>query len=293
VTFASTQPYRIGERVAKLSVLTFVAIGLVELLVGFWTASEGMKADGVDSLSSSVITLIVWLGLHYSRRGPDSRFHFGYYKVESLSALVISLGMIGIAVFIMYHAYRDFLSPTPIRLPTVALVTLAACGLVSGYRAFQMRAVAKRYNLLSLSTDAKNSIKDVTGTMVVFIGVLGASFGGYELDAVGGMIISLYILGVAYVAIRESSLVLLDACESPEMVAALAGALKTVDGVREVGNIKLRPSGPYMTGVISVYVDGDKTISEAEQLRRRILEIASAIIEPVNEITVVFRAQRK
>jgi cation diffusion facilitator family transporter len=289
VTFASTQAFQIGERIAKLSVLTLVTIGIIELLVGFWSGSFGLKADGVDSLSDSVITLIVWLGLHYSRRRPDSRFHFGYHKVESLSALFVSFGMVGVAGYIMYHAYRTFLNPTPIIFPTVALATLGACGLTSTYRAFQMRAVAKEYRLLSLSTDANNSIKDATGTLVVFVSVLGASLGVYKLDAVGGMIISVYILGVAYVAIRESSLILLDACESPEMVAALVGALKTVDGVRDVGSIKLRPSGPYMTGIISVFVDGQRTISEAEQLRRRLLEIVSVIIEPVGEISIIFR----
>ena len=264
-------------------------IGVVELCVGFWTGSFGLKADGVDSLSDSVITLIVGLGLHYSRRRPDSRFHFGYHKVESLSALIISFGMVGVAGYILYHAYRTFLSPTRIIFPTLALVTLGACGLISTYRAFQMRAVAKEYGLLSLSTDANNSIKDATGTLVVFLSVLGASLGVYKLDAVGGMVVSMYILGVAYVAMRESSLILLDACESPEMVAALAGALKTVDGVKDVGSIRLRPSGPYMTGIISVFVDGDRTVSEAEQIRRKILEIVSAIIEPVGEISVLFK----
>jgi divalent metal cation (Fe/Co/Zn/Cd) transporter len=152
-----------------------------------------------------------------------------------------------------------------------------------------MRAVAKEYGLLSLSTDANNSIKDATGTLVVFLSVLGASLGVHQLDAVGGMAVSLYILGVAYVAIRESSLILLDACESPEIVAALAGALKTVDGVKDIGSIKLRPSGPYMTGIISVFVDGKRTISEAEQLRLKLLEIISAVIEPVGEISIVFK----
>ena len=289
MTFASSQAFQIGERIAKISVLTLVLIGVIELVVGFWTGSYGLKADGVDSLSDSVITMIVGLGLHYSRRRPDSRFHFGYHKVESLSALIISFGMVGVAGYIMYHAYRTFLNPTPIIFPALALVTLGACGSISTYRAFQMRAVAKEYGLLSLSTDANNSIKDATGTLVVFLSVLGASLGVHQLDAVGGMAVSLYILGVAYVAIRESSLILLDACESPEIVAALAGALKTVDGVKDIGSIKLRPSGPYMTGIISVFVDGKRTISEAEQLRLKLLEIISAVIEPVGEISIVFK----
>ena len=288
---SATEAFQIGERIAKLSVLTLVSIGALEVVVGFWTGSLAVKADGVDSFSDAVISLIVWLGLHYSRRRPDARFHFGYHKVESLSALMVSFGMVAIAAYIMFHAYLVFLSPRAIISPLLALVTLASCGSVSTYRAFQMRKVANKYGLLSLRTNAKNSIKDATASFVVFVSVLGASMGILELDAVGGMIISIYIFAVAYVAIRESSLILLDAVESSEMTAVLATALKTVEGVKRVGSVRLRLSGPYVTGIISVFVDPQKTVSETERLRTRLLEITSAIIEPLGEISIVFRPE--
>lgn len=291
VSSASAEPFQAGERIAKLSVITLVSIGLVELAVGFWTGSLGLKADGVDSISDSVVSLIVWVGLHYSRRRPDARFHFGYHKVESLSALVVSIGMVGLASYIMYQAYVTFLSPRPISYPYIALAVLLGCGTISIYRAFQMRGIANRFGLLSLRTDANNSIKDGTASFVVFASVLGASLGIRELDAVSGMIISIYIFAVAYIAFRESSLILLDACESPEMTSALGAALKTVKGVRGVGSIRLRPSGPYLTGIISVLVDGSRTVTETEQLRKKLLEVVGAVIDPVGEMSIVFRPE--
>ncbi len=284
------EAFEAGERIAKLSVITLVCIGVAELTIGFWTGSLGLKADGVDSVSDSVVSLIVWLGLHYSRKRPDARFHFGYQKVESLSALVVSIGMVAIAGYIMYHSYLTFLRPTAIAYPQAALATLLICGTVSMYRAFQMRAVAKKYGLVSLRIDANNSIKDGTASFVVFASVLGASLGIFELDAVGGMVISIYLLGVAYIAFKESSLILLDACESPEMIAALATALKTVQGVHDVRSVRLRFSGPYITGIISVLVDVSKTIRDTETLRQKLLEIVSAIIEPVGDVSIIFRS---
>lgn len=288
---SSAEAFLAGERIAKLSVITLISIGIVELSVGFWTGSLGLKADGVDSISDSVISLIVWVGLHYSRRRPDARFHFGYQKVESLSALVVSIGMVAVAAYVMFHSYLTFLNPKGISYAYVALATVAGCGTISMYRAFQMRAVARRYSLLSLRTDANNSIKDGTASFVVFVSVLGASLGIYELDAVAGMIISIYIFGIAYIAFRESSLILLDACESPEMTSGLADAIKTVQGVRGVGSIRLRLSGPYLTGIISVLVDGSRTIAETDNLRRTLLEIVSAVVEPVGEISIVFKSE--
>lgn len=288
----SVDAFRAGERIAKVSVITLLSIGVVEITVGFWTGSLGLTADGIDSISDSLISLIVWVGLHFSRRRPDARFHFGYHKVESLSALIVSMGMIGIAGYIFYHSYQTFLNPEPISYPLVALATLLGAGSISLYRAFQMRAIAEKYGLLSLRTDANNSIKDGTSSFVVFANVLGASILGIQaLDAVGGMIISFYIFGVAYVAIRESSLTLLDACESPEMTHELILALQTVDGVRGVSRIRLRPSGPYVIGIISLLVDESLTVARTEQIRERALEIIRTIVEPVGDVTVVFRAE--
>jgi len=290
VSSGPTEAFEAGERIAKLSVLTLLTLGVVEISIGMWTGSLGLSTDGVDSFLDSFISLIVWVGLHYSRRRPDARFHFGYTKVESLAALVASLATIGIAGYILYHSYVAFLNPRLIRYPHVALGTLLVAGTVSLYRALQMRRTATKYGLLSLRTDANNSIKDATASFVVFASVLGASLGILELDAVGSMIMALYILAVAYVAIKESSLVLLDAFERPEMTFALATALKTVKGVRGVSSIRLRPSGPYVVGIIHILVDGSLTVAGTEQLRREPLDIVGAIVEPLGEITIVFRS---
>jgi cation diffusion facilitator family transporter len=290
VSSESAEAFQAGERIAKLSVLTLVTLGLIELSVGVWTGSLGLRADGVDSLSDSIISLIVWVGLHYSRRRPDARFHFGYHKVESLAALMVSIGMVGVGSYIFYHSYLTFLAPREISYPYLALVTLICAGTISTYRAFQMRSIANKFGLLSLRTDANNSIKDGTASFVVFASVLGASLGVHELDAVGGMIISVYIFGVAYVAIKESSLILLDAFESPEMSTELASALKTVEGVLGVRSIRLRPSGPYVTGIISVLVDENVTVARTEQMRKKLQDIVSTMIEPVGEIAIVFRS---
>jgi cation diffusion facilitator family transporter len=288
---SASEAFVAGERIAKLSVMTLTVIGLLEIVVGRLSRSLGLTADGITSMFDALVSLIVWLGLHFSRRRPDERFHFGYHKVETLSALIVSISMIGVAVYVIFISYLAFLNPKPIEYPAVALLTLIFAGVFSMYRAFQMRSVAKRYGLLSLRTDANNSIKDATASFVIFGSVLGSSLGVRELDAVGGMIIAIYILGVAYVAIKESSLILLDACESPEIISVLVAALKTVNGVQEVSSIKLRPSGPYLTGIVSIFVEGSVTISSTEKMQRMILEIMSAIIEPVGEITVVFRAR--
>src|SRR5438445_12541241 len=84
-----------------------------------------------------------------------------------------------------------------------------------------MRRLANKYNILSLKVDARNSIKDSSSSFVAFASVLVSTFGIQHADVIGGMLIAIYILTVAYVAFRESSLVLLDEFHEPELPRAI------------------------------------------------------------------------
>jgi len=69
-----------GERIAKLSMVTLICIGLVEILVGQVAHSISLTADGVDSISDGAISMIVWLGLRFSRRVQIKNSHLAILK---------------------------------------------------------------------------------------------------------------------------------------------------------------------------------------------------------------------
>ena len=53
-----------GKRIAKISVVTLLAIGVVEIVTGYLSGSVVATADGIDSVSDAMISFIVLLGLN-------------------------------------------------------------------------------------------------------------------------------------------------------------------------------------------------------------------------------------
>ena len=139
-----------GQRIAKISVVTLLGIGAVEIVMGYLSGSVVATADGIDSLSDAMISFIVFFGLRMAHRPADRKFHFGYHKVESFAALLASIGMIAIGGFILYHSYEALLDPQQIRQPIPTMIVLAVAGAISLHRAFQMNGIANKYRLLSL-----------------------------------------------------------------------------------------------------------------------------------------------
>lgn len=282
--------YLEGERIAKLSVWTLALLGVIEIVAAQLSGSIGLAADGIDSMSDAIVSFLVYLGLKMSRKAPDERFHFGYYKIESLVAFSTSVGLMVVGGAILYRSYLAFLSPEPLRLPLLALAVLLVAGSVSLYRAFQMRKIAKRYSILSLKLDANNAIKDGSASFLVFFTVLTSTLGFHYMDAVGGMAVGFFIISVSYVVIKEAALVLLDAYHNPDLVDEIKRIVENVHKARVV-DILLRATGPYVQSEIHLEVDSEMTVGELDGMKASIEQSVREKFTDIQRVVISARTK--
>ena len=287
--------FREGQRIAKISVVTLICIGIAELLMGYISGSVVATADGVDSMSDAMISFIVLIGLRFAGRPADRKFQFGYHKVESLAAMVAAIGMIVIGIFIAYHSYEGLIHPNEIKHPIPTMIVLAIAGAISLHRAFQMRRIANKYNLLSLKTDAKNSIKDGSASVLGFLSVLLATqFGFLQADAIGGMVIAGFIFSVAYVSLKQSSLILVDAWNNPVSTDFMKKLVEQkFEGDVTVRSIKLRQTGVISRAEIHVEMDGKKPLNEVEMVLLNTQNVIKSRIPSMDVVLVIPHAQRR
>lgn len=284
-----------GQRIAKISVVTLISIGIVELLMGHISGSVVATADGVDSMSDAMISFIVLIGLRFARRPADRKFQFGYHKVESFAAMIAAIGMIAIGSFIVYHSYEGLIHPEAIQQPLLTMVVLAVAGGISLHRAFQMRSIANKYNLLSLKTDAKNSIKDGSASFIGFLSVLLATqFGLLQADAIGGLVIAGFIFSVAYVSLKQSSLILVDAWHNPVSADYIKRLIEQkFEAEVRVRSIKLRQTGIISRAEIHLEMDGNKPLNEVEMYLLNTERVIKSDIPSMDVVLVVPHAQHK
>lgn len=284
-----------GQRIAKISVVTLISIGIVELIMGHISGSVVATADGVDSMSDAMISFIVLIGLRFARRPADRKFQFGYHKVESFAALMAAIGMIVIGSFIVYNSYGGLIHPEEIQQPLLTMVVLAIAGGISLHRAFQMRSIANKYNLLSLKTDAKNSIKDGSASVLGFLSVLIATqFGFLQADAIGGLVIAGFIFSVAYVSLKQSSLILVDAWHNPVSSDYIKRLIEQkFEAKVRVRSIKLRQTGIISRAEIHLEIDGNKPLNEVEMYLLNTESVIKSNIPSMDVVLVVPHAKRK
>jgi cation diffusion facilitator family transporter len=285
---------RCAQKIAKISVITLLSIGIVELLVGQISGSVVATADGIDSLSDTMISFIVYMGLVIAARPADKKFHFGYYKVESFAALIAAMGMIVVGSIILFQASSSLLlqHKHEIHQPILTMIVLAVASVISLYRAVQMRNIANKHNLLSLRTDAKNSIKDGSASVVGFLSLLIATqFGFSQMDAIGGVIIAGYIFSVAYVSLKQSSLILVDSWQNPNVTELIRRIIEDKfknNNQIKVRSILLRPAGMMVVFVaVHIEVDGNRRLAEVELLTKDVEMAIHSKIPYIKKISVI------
>lgn len=279
-----------GQHAARQSVITLACIGVAEITISLFTGSITLTADGIDSMADSMISFIVWFGILMVKKPRSRLFHFGYRKVEVLAAFIAAIIIIILGAFIAFHAFQALYEPRTIHYPELTMITLVAAGSISLHRAFLIRKVAIESNLISLKLDARNSIKDGTSSFVGFASVFAATFFGFVfMDAIGGMIIAGYIFFMAYTAIKESALVLVDAVHNPQMTDNIKTIIIEKFKIK-TSDIFLRPVGHEFNAEIHIILPNETRLDETSRLVKEIsnvikdeLQLAHVVIVPEPE----------
>jgi len=276
-----------GGKVAKKSFIIQLMVGISEVLMGIFTLSVALIADGIQSFADAGVSLIVWVGLRISKRAPDGNFHFGYYRVETFSSIIAALFMAALGVVVLYESYQEFIKPTAIANAELALVVAFFAATVSLALLIYKRRAAKKYDSLALKTDANNSIKDVLTSITAFTGIaLARYFNIIQTDAIAGIIISLFVFTMVYTIMKEASLVLMDACQCPEILNDIENIAKRVKQVKQVHSLRMRKIGPYLIGDLHVVVDADLTVRDSGKIAYEIEERVKDEFDEVIEIKV-------
>ncbi len=278
-----------GQRVAIISFIANLIIGVLEVSFGVYLSSLALSADGVHSFVDAVVSITVWLGIVYSQRRADGRFHYGYYKFDAIFSLFAAMIMVVSGLVISYVGLVSYFATSTHHEVSLLAGLIAAISIATAVvLAIAKKMYADRSGLVSLKTDAYNSVKDASASVVALVGISATWIGIYSFDSLAGLIIGVFVMVAGYFAIRESSLVLADAYNNPQMLETIKKVASEVPGIRAVDDLRIRRNGPFLAVDMHIRVDGNISVFEADRIseeltlrmRENILSLGRINIKP-------------
>ncbi len=276
-----------GQLIAIISFFVNLGVGFLELGFGTYYGSLALVADGVHSFVDAVVSLTVWLGIRYSQKKADGRFHYGYYKFDAIFSLFAAMIMVGSGLVIAYTGLDEYVHPAlqhaiSINAAYIALVSIATAVVLARSKLLY----SKKSGLVSLKTDSYNSVKDASASIIALVGILLASAGFYAFDSLAGLIIGVFVMVAGYFAVKESSLVLADAYGNPAMVEEIKEITTAVPGIYAIDELRIRRNGPFLSVEMHVKVDGNISVFAADKISQEVATRMRKDIVSLGRITI-------
>lgn len=273
------------------------ALAVLKILTGILGNSYALVADGLESTSDIVTSLVVWGGLRVAATPANERHPYGYGKAEALSAFVAAAALLGAAGMIAVQSVHEIL--TPHHLPhwstlfVLILVIVTKAGL-----ARWIGQIGEDIESTSLQADAWHHRSDALTSLAAFIGITVGLVGGpgFEpaddwaaLAACGVIVFS--GLRLMRMAVRD----MLDVAPPKAFEDQVRQLAQAVPGVLAVEKCRIRKSGLVYFVEIHIEVDGQLTVREGHEIARHVrsalrastLRIADAVlhVEPTAPAT--------
>ncbi|RLI99106.1 MAG: hypothetical protein DRP06_04230 [Candidatus Aenigmatarchaeota archaeon] len=269
-----------GETAAGRAGLISVLLVIIKLIVGSLSGSIALISDALHSFADLTVDIISWAGLKIAQRKPDEKFHYGYYKAESLATLFISFFILYIAVNLIFEGYSRIIVVSEITMPFIALFIALISSLVSFSVSKYLRKIGETINSQALIINSKERFLDGISSIGVFVAILLNSYGIYWAEGVITIIIGAMILKIGILSLKDSIFSLMDI--SPvEEEKNVKEIIKKIKGVDDYSDLKLRKSGPFVFGEVKINIKKSASINKAHEIAD---EIESKIHNEISSI---------
>jgi len=279
-----------AEKAAGITIILLMVLGGTQVFLGEHVAqSVALTANGIDCIGDGFVSFVVWAGLKFFRRSPDSKFHYGYYKFENLASVVAAIVMFVLAGYIVYRAYNQFVSPEPLHAPMIGAVVALLAAFMAWGIGIHKYIKGRKLHLKSLELDAFNTIKDGTASFLAVIALILSSRGYIVADAVVGFIIAAIIVSIGITTIKEASFVLLDACDHECFFksAQIRRIAESIPVVKSAQVVRLRQTGPVIQGELEIGLGKEMSIKEAHEIREEVLHKIKEKFPDIERLTII------
>jgi len=245
--------------------INFILSGF-KIAAGILGRSTAIIADGIHSLSDFVTDLFVLVFINISGKERDYDHHYGHGKYETFATLLISIVLLLVAIGIFWSGVvrvTDAIRGEILEQPTfLALAAAIISIIVKEGLYWYTKQGGEKIESAAVIANAWHHRSDSFSSIGTAIGISGAIFLGENwriLDPIAGIIVSIFILKVAFDLGMPSIHELLEKSLPTDMENMIAGIIEKHPEVIMQHNLKTRKVGNVI--VVDVHIKLDRNIT--------------------------------
>ena len=257
-----------------------------KLIVGYWTGSLSLIADGFDSVFDSASNVIGLAGIYLAARPADEDHPYGHRKAETMTALIIASLLFLTTWELIQSAVERLRNPALIEAEVnvwsfgALLVSIVVHLTVVWY---ELRA-GRRLHSDVLVADALHTRADIFVSLSVIGGLIAVRLGYPLADPLLALVIALFIAKIGIDIIRESSPTLMDRVAMPaDQVEQIA---LSVPGVLSCHRVRSRGHEQAVYADLHIQVDPAMSTEQAHAIAHEVQRQLRKRRPDIHDVTI-------
>ncbi len=225
----------VGDRRVMWAVAVNVLLTVAQAVGGILAGSLSLVADALHNFSDAASLGIAFAARRIARRPSDESMTFGYVRAEVIAALINYTTLIIVGIYLAYEAILRFFEPEPVNGWLVVIIAGVALAVDIGTAVLTF-ALSK--TSMNIRAAFLHNVADALASVgVIVAGVLILAFGWTIVDPIITLMISGYILWMAFSEIGAAIRILMLGTPPEVDMPKLVAALSAVRGVKNVHHL--------------------------------------------------------
>lgn len=190
------------------SIFLNIALFAIKFWAGVVSNSVAIMADAWHTLSDSVSSLAVLIGLKYSQSPADHNHPYGHGRAELIASIVVGVLLAVVGFNFLVESIMKFREKSEVVFGPLAIWVTVASVVIKEVMARYSLIIGKKYRYNSLVADGWHHRSDAISSVIILAGIfLGNKL--WWIDSTLGILVSLFIFYTTYGIMKDSVSVLL------------------------------------------------------------------------------------
>jgi cation diffusion facilitator family transporter len=283
------------RKIANKSTWTSVVVNfflvIFQIVVGFFSKSSGLIADGFHTLADMLSDLIVLITSKKSLNPPDDDHNYGHHRYENAVGLFLGVLLFFVGCAMIWSAGKKLENSDQIvAVHVTALYASIICLVVKELLFRYLLNIAKRAKSSLLMANAWHARSDAASSLIVAIGIIFNLLGYHSFDLIAAIIVGVMILKMGWTFSYEAIHALTDKAADTDEVEKIKKIILETPGVVNVHDLRTRKVGDSIIADVHIEVKGTLTVTEghaiAVEARNRVMRSSRVLnlmthIDPV------------
>lgn len=277
---------RAAKKVTIIGVLVNALLIFLKFISGIYGHSQALIADAVHSISDLFTDAVVLFGIKLGRKAPDENHPFGHARIETLASGIVGFALIVTAILLGVNASLSIYNHTEYHPTQLALIGAAVSIAFKEALYHYTVRIGRRIKSDLVIANAWHHRSDAFSSVAVLLGVVGARLrpSWHILDSFAALLVSFFIIKIGLDVLRNTFREFLDTAPDTDVLNKINTCIRSVEGVIDAHDIKVRTSGGLYQMETHIIVDGNLTVEEGHRIAK---SVESCLIEEISALDQV------